>query len=110
MRERARRIGLNEALFRRVNEQARAVSRDSGITGDLHIVCECGRGSCLEHITLARDEYEQLRHDPTLFAVVPSHELPRVETVVLRTERYSVVRKRPGEPSRLAKATDPRAA
>ncbi len=110
MSDRERRIGRNEAIFRRVNEQALALNRGSGIGDDLHIVCECGDGSCLEHITLVRGEYEALRQDPALFAVVAGHELRDVEIVVRRKQRYWVVRKRPGEPGQVALATDPRRA
>ena len=51
---------------------------------------------------------EQVRAEPTHFLVVPGHELPEVETVVRREDRFWVVRKDAGEPEELAIETDPR--
>lgn len=50
------------------------------------------------------DEYRAVRSDPRTFAIVDGHEEPDVEHVVERTDRYTVVRKDPGEPARLAEA------
>lgn len=54
------------------------------------------------------EEYEQIRSNPVLFIVAPGHEKSEVEIRVHRTAHYDIVRKRPGEPERIAKATDPR--
>ena len=111
MDERTRRIGLNEALFRSINEKVEDLNRDFGrITGTIGIVCECGNIRCTERIDIPVVEYEQLRREPTHFAVAPGHDVADVEQVVLMCESYHVVAKRPGEAAELAKTTEPRRA
>ena len=47
--ERTRRIGLNEALFRQVNERIQEVSDDLGPAEEgagYQILCECGDTDC----------------------------------------------------------------
>jgi hypothetical protein len=105
--ERARRIGLNEAAFRRVNEELEGLAARFQVDDRLlDLVCECGNVDCDQRIRMSRPEYEEVRADPALFAVVSGHEIPDVETVVSRRAEYVVVRKRPGEPERIAEATD----
>jgi hypothetical protein len=109
MDDRAERIGLNEALFREVNERVKAINDRFGDRPETaQFVCECGNQACTERIEIALPAYEQLRADPARFAVRPGHELPDVETVVERNEDYAVVEKKPGGPAELAEATDPR--
>jgi hypothetical protein len=105
--ERARRIGENEDLFRKVNEQVHTLSEDFDVSGEsITIICECGEQSCIAQLSLNEHEYRNLRADPTHFAVVPGHEKAGVEHVVLETSRYNVVEKAEGGPSRLAEALD----
>ena len=108
--ERARRIGANEAVFRKVNEQIEELNRGfaemSG--GTMQIVCECGEIRCAEQITVSIGTYERIRSDSALFLTVEGHEAVDVETVVERDGRYQVVRKRAGDPERIAARTDPR--
>jgi hypothetical protein len=49
------------------------------------------------------DSYRELREDPTLFAIVPGHELPDVEDVVEERDAYSIVRKHEGDPAEIAR-------
>ena len=105
MEERERRVGENEAVFREVNEQIRGLA---GTHSELSIVCECGRLGCVEAITLPLEEYERVRSESTLFAVVPGHELADVEHVVEEHEGYSVIRKHEGSAAVVAEVTDPR--
>ena len=101
--ERAERIGRNEDLFRKVNDQIEGVNEAFGtITGTMSLLCECGTIDCIEQIDLTLDEYRDLRADPTHFAVKPGHEIPDVETIVERRSGYDVVAKREGDPARLA--------
>ena len=101
--ERTERIGRNEDLFRKVNDQIEGVNEAFGtITGTMSIVCECGELDCVEQIDLTLDEYRELRSDPLRFAVKPGHEIPDVEQIVARREGYFVVRKTKGEAARLA--------
>lgn len=110
MEERKRRIGLNEAVFRQINEEVDAVNRSLAELTDekLHIVCECGDLGCELRIVVPLADYERVRSDPTLFFVAPGHELPSTEEVVEERERFYVVRKDKGDPADIARATDPR--
>jgi hypothetical protein len=109
MEERARRIGQNEDLFRRVNEQIEALNDAfSLVAPSLTIVCECGDLSCIEQIELSVDEYERLRANATWFAVKAGHEREDVEDVVEQYAGYEVVQKRPGIAAQVAKELDPR--
>jgi hypothetical protein len=106
--ERTRKLGLNEAVFREVNESLEAVAIEIGGKRHLDLVCECSRPHCIDRIVLEPTEYERLRADGTLFAVVAGHEEPDVEEIVERNDKYDVVRKLAGEPARIAELTDPR--
>jgi hypothetical protein len=100
---RTERIGRNEDLFRKVNDQIEGVNEAFGtITGTMSLLCECGKLECIEQIELTVDAYRELRADPTRFAVKPGHELPDVERVVERHERYFVVQKAEGDAAKLA--------
>jgi hypothetical protein len=107
--DRDARIGLNEAVFREVNERIKDLAENFGLIDQpLDLVCECGDPNCVERISLSRSEYEALRADPTLFAVHAGHVQPEVEDLVDRRGEYDVVRKREGEPAEVARETDPR--
>jgi hypothetical protein len=107
--EREERIGLNEAVFREVNERINDLAEHFGLEEQpLDLVCECGDPSCVERISMSRDAYEQLRGDPTHFAVFPGHEDSDVEDVIARQGAYDVVRKHEGVPADVAQRTDPR--
>jgi hypothetical protein len=110
MDERARRVGRNEALFRQINEEVDALNRSlAGLTDEtIHIVCECGDLLCQERVVVPLRAYEDVRGDPTLFLVVPGHEIPSTESVVEATRTYYVVRKDEGDAAALARDTDPR--
>ena len=107
--DRHERIGLNEAVFREVNERINDLAEHFRLEDQpLDLVCECGDPSCVERITMRREEYEHLRSDPTHFAVHPGHEEPDVEDVLEKRGAYDVVRKHEGEPAEIAERTDPR--
>ena len=109
MSDRERRLGLNEALFREVNEKLRVVNEAfAPITDTLDIICECGHPTCDERLSIPPEAYEEVRADPLRFLIVRGHEIPDVEDVVRETESYAVVRKHPGDPAQVAVTTDPR--
>ncbi len=110
MEERDRRVGLNEALFREVNERLRDVNEAFGaVTQRMELVCECGDAGCAERITMSVAEYEELRSHPDRFVVVHGHaDRAEIEEVVAQRPSWDVVRKRPGAPTTLAERTDPR--
>jgi hypothetical protein len=106
---REERIGLNEAVFREVNERIEDLAKGFALTTQpLDLVCECGDASCLQRITMSHDEYEQLRSESHQFAVYPGHEAPDLESVVDRRGGYDVVQKDEGAPEEIAERTDPR--
>ena len=111
MRAREERIGLNEAVFREVNERIENLAETFDLSSEmLDLVCECGNADCVQRITMTHPEYEELRSDSHQFAVYPGHEIPDVERVVDRRKGYDVVKKTEGPPERIAEQTDPRRA
>ena len=109
MGERERRISLNEAAFRQVNERIGELADDFGLQNQpLNFVCECGDPTCVQQIAITRSDYERIRAEPTHFAVYPGHETAQVEDVVDKRDGYDVIRKREGVPADVAEETDPR--
>jgi len=109
MTSRDARIGMNEAVFRDVNERIQDVASTFDLTTEpLDLICECGDAACVARISLTRDEYEAVRADAELFAVSTGHVAPDVEELVASHSRYDVVRKNRGVPAQIAHETDPR--
>jgi hypothetical protein len=100
--ERERRIGENEALWRRINEIAPPVP---GVMNT--IFCECGIPGCEAKVSVSAAEYEDVRRESTMFLLFPGHELPEAEVVVKANDRFVVVEKQ-GEAAAVAERTDPR--
>ena len=111
MSENQRRKAANEAVFREVNERIDSLQHvfSSAERQPLRIVCECDRIDCAEPLSVAPEVYEQTRSDSALFFVRPGHEDESVEDVVDTGADHIIVRKRRGEPQRIAEQTDPRA-
>lgn len=109
MDEHERRVGINETLFREVNERVSELEEGFGApSGPLSLVCECGDVECGERIALTREEYESVRAHGDRFVIVPGHDVSSVESVTRTTERFQVVEKTPGA-AQLAREFDPRA-
>jgi hypothetical protein len=109
MGSREERIGLNEAVFREVNERIEELAQRFELgSAPLDLICECGDAGCSERITMSPAEYEELRSDAQQFAVHPGHEIPDVESVVARKKGYDIVAKNRGVPEQIAEETDPR--
>ena len=109
MSSREERIGLNEAVFREVNERIEDLAETFDLkTQSLDLICECGDAACVERISMTHAEYKELRSDAHQFAVHPGHEYPDVESIVARLKGYDVVRKNRGIPAQIAEQTDPR--
>ncbi|MGZ4353018.1 MAG: hypothetical protein ACXVZ4_05695 [Gaiellaceae bacterium] len=104
---RPERLARNEALFREMNERLEELGRRTGTADSgLDFVCECADESCTERIHLSLPEYEEVRADPTHFAVLPGHEVA-VEHVVADRGRYRIVAK-DDEAGAVAEDADPR--
>jgi hypothetical protein len=54
-------------------------------------VCECGMKTCIEPISFAADEFEEITKEPGHFVVAIGHVRPRYGRVVRETSRYQVV-------------------
>jgi hypothetical protein len=107
--ERARRVGLNEAIFREVNEQIRGLNQNFGTEqGTMSVVCECGNADCTDRLEVPVPEYERIRSDARLYVIGKGHEFEDVEQVVEETAAYDVVQKREGAPAELARDLNPR--
>ena len=108
MDERDRRVGLNESVFREINERIEEVATTFEVRDALDLICECGNASCTSRIQMALEDYEKLRSDATTFAVVSGHEVLDIEEIVARNKTYEVVRKTDSDARKVAEATDPR--
>jgi hypothetical protein len=107
--EQARRVGLNEALFREVNEQIRSLSGElSTDDGSITVICECGDADCVERLEVRLSEYERVRADSLLYLTARGHVFPGVERVVESDAGYDVVEKQAGAAAELSEETDPR--
>lgn len=106
--ERAKRIGVNEALFREVNEQIEQLNQQLHGPGEMRVVCECGDAACVERLPISFKDYERVRKDPRRFVIAPGHEIPEVEVVIERHDAFFMVEKVHDEPEQVAEATDPR--
>jgi hypothetical protein len=107
--DQARRVGLNESIFRQVNEQIEALNRDFGSEDrTMTAICECASGDCAERLEISISAYETVRSDPRRYIIIPGHELPEFESVVDSREGYDVVEKRDGTAAAVAEETDPR--
>lgn len=90
---REKRLGLNEAVFREVNERIEGLSKlfRWSKREPLDLVCECSKATCAERIEMSRAEYEALRAEDTHFALYPGHADSEVERVVASCKGYEVV-------------------
>jgi predicted ThiF/HesA family dinucleotide-utilizing enzyme len=96
---------MNEATFRKVNEGMEASQDPQGL---LTFVCECGRLGCNQLLSLTRAENATVRANPRRFAIIDGHEIPEVEDVVERSERFIVVEKHGKPEAEIVEHTDPR--
>ena len=108
MDSRQQRVAKNEALFREVNERIKEVNEPTPAQEPSDFLCECGSDDCTEPIALTLAEYEDVRREPTHFAVVRGHAVPDVEHVVAEHGRYSVVEKASPAAARIAIERYPR--
>ncbi len=89
-----RRLALNEALFRDVNERIREISDTFGQKDATYdFLCECSDPECAERVVLTAAEYEHARADSTRFVVAKGHAMPEIESVVRQAKNHVVVEK-----------------
>jgi len=95
----ARRVAENQATFRGANEDIEAAAQ--ALAPDLPrvpFICECPETTCTQTMRLSTGEYEDIRSDPTHFAVIPGHEVCEVDgedvaRVVARETEYTIMEK-----------------
>ena len=78
-------------LCRSVNERILELERSWGSEHDF--ICECEDATCTQVMRMNAEEYEAVRVDPEQFAVLPGHERSSSNDVLIRAERYVLVRK-----------------
>ncbi len=105
-REVKARLAANEDTFREVNEGIARGRWPGDPNAAIGFRCECARLGCNRLVELPLTAYEEVRAHPRRFLVEPGHELPEVETVVLRRGGYVVVEKR-GEAGRARRTARP---
>jgi hypothetical protein len=106
--ERARRLALNEALIRDVNEAVGGLAQGWFTTDEpVEFRCECVKAECETTLSLTLAQYARVRAAATRFIVAPGHEEPTVEIVVDDLNGVRVVEKT-GAGRRVAEETDPR--
>jgi hypothetical protein len=92
--EREVRAARNQALFRALNENLKALNEAFASVADTFaITCECADRDCIQMIEIHPHEYLAVRAEPRHFVVLPNHVIPEVETVVREVETYVVVEK-----------------
>jgi hypothetical protein len=87
---REERLAQNEVRFREINESAQP-QRESRGTG--RFVCECADRGCMAWLEVPVAAYAAVRQNPRRFLVLPTHEIPDVESIVAREPGYFVVEK-----------------
>lgn len=105
--QRQDRIARNETSYRQVNEAIEAGRADGREDQPRPYMCECGLLECNELLELTVPEYEAVRAHPARFFMKHGHEIPDVERVVERHERY-IVAEKVELGKTIARETDPR--
>ncbi len=107
--DRARLIGLNEAVFRQLNERLEQLARGTRAeVNRLDLICECGDASCAARLRVDTEDYARARSQPQQFLVHPGHIATDVERVVQKRRGFDLIEKLPGLAAEIAEKTDPR--
>jgi hypothetical protein len=89
-----KRLAMNEALFRDVNERIREISHTFGQKDATYdFLCECSDPRCAERVVLTPAQYEHVRADSTRFVLAKGHAMPEIESVVEHAKDHVVVEK-----------------
>jgi hypothetical protein len=95
-REREKRAAQNQLLFREVNRRIASLAERALLPeiAPIEVTCECVDMSCTATIQIHLHEFAEIDRATNRFLVVPGHELPEVEDVVERGDRFLIVGKR----------------
>jgi hypothetical protein len=92
--DRARRLALNEAVARELNDAVGAVVERWHDDGDpFEIVCECSHVSCRERLHVTTSDYAAVRAHPARFLLVDDHVVAEIERRVGAAGDATVVEK-----------------
>src|SRR3954447_19767915 len=105
--DRGERIARNEAAYRDVNEGIRKGRSEHSADTPRPFVCECGQLGCNQLVELTITEYEGIRAHPRRFFMLDGHQIPDVENVLERHQRYIVAEKKSSQ-SVIVEESDPR--
>ncbi len=96
LREREQRTARNQLLFREVNERIASLAERALLpeVAPIEVTCECVDMSCTSTIQISLHEFAEIDRATNRFLVVPGHELPDVEDVTERRDRFLIVAKR----------------
>jgi len=86
---REERIIRTEELYKQLNESIAAMLDGS----EQSFLCECGNPLCNETIVLDPQALRMLHAKPGFYAIIPGHEIPDLETIVLQHDGYAIIRK-----------------
>ena len=89
----AERAARNEEVFRDVNERIEQGAEQHAVSAPLPFHCECSRTSCFETIEIPPDRYAAIVRERYHFVVIPGHEEPTIERVVVTEAGFVVVEK-----------------
>ena len=100
---------INQTIFREMNEWTQEASAREGLVRSMDTyICECGDAGCSDPIRLTRSEYEDIRSEPTRFALALNHENPEIDSLITENERFATIEKSFGSALRIARESDPR--
>jgi hypothetical protein len=96
LREREQRAARNQLLFREVNERIASLAERALLpeVAPIEVTCECVDMSCTSTVQISLHEFAEIDRATNRFLVVPGHQLPDVEDVVERRDRFLIVAKR----------------
>lgn len=106
MTERARRLALNEALFRRINRRIAGTAEAWDVADEpIGFYCECADSECIDRITVLPAEFERVHAASAQFIVRRGHQIDAIERIVEHHTEYVVVQKL-GDAGALVRALD----
>ena len=104
---RTARKARNMAVFRSVNERISdlAVSHDDSPERLQAFICECSQIGCTESVHIPLSTYAQVRGHSATFLVLPGHEDPEAEEVLVRLPQCMIVRDKTGIAAEIAQSS-----
>ena len=92
--DRERRLALNEAVARDVNERVESVASGwHDPEEQIQLICECSNESCSERIHVTSVEYHEVREHEDRFMVIDAHVNEEIERRVGTVGDATVVEK-----------------